>query len=65
MTYKFDNITVTDPSFTFYNGNVVGEFVTIWATVNNSFEWMFGAMPIDADRDEWVAEQLKQYEITT
>jgi hypothetical protein len=62
MTYKFDNITVTDPTFVFYEGNTVGEFVTIWATINESFEWMFGAMLKTADRDEWVAEQLKQYE---
>jgi hypothetical protein len=63
MTYKFDNIRVTDPKMEFYEGNTVGEFVTIWVTINDSFEWMFGAMPFGSDRDEWVAEQLKQYEI--
>jgi hypothetical protein len=62
MKYRFDNIIVTNPIFIFYEGNVVGDFVTIWATINDSFDWMFGAMLQTADRDEWVAEQLKQYE---
>jgi hypothetical protein len=62
MKYKFDYITLTDPTFTVTEGNTVGEFVTIWVNVGGMFDWMLGAMPIDADRDAWVAEQLKQYE---
>jgi hypothetical protein len=62
MTYKFDNITVTDPSFTFYRGNVAGDFVTVWANVGGMFDWMLGAMPISEDIENWSNLQLKSYD---
>lgn len=62
MTYKFDNITVTDPTFIFSRGNEVGEFVTVWVNVDGMFDWMLGAMPIDEDMQTWGNLQLKQYE---
>ena len=63
MTYKFDNITVTDPKMEFYRGNVVGEFVTVWVNVGGMFDWMLGAMPIGEDMETWGNLQLKQYEV--
>ena len=62
MTYKFDNITVTDPTFVFSRGNEAGEFVTIWVNVGGMFDWMLGAMPIGEDLQTWGNLQLVQYE---
>ena len=63
MTYKFDNITVTDPTFIFSEGNVSGEFVTVFVNVSGMFDWMLGAMPIGGDTDAWGNLQLVQYEV--
>jgi hypothetical protein len=63
MRYKFDYITLTDPKFTFSEGNVVGEFVTVWVNVGGMFDWILGAMPIGEDMQTWGEIQLKQYEV--
>jgi hypothetical protein len=62
MTYKFDYITLTDPTFTFSKGDTVGEFVTVFVNVGGMFDWMLGAMPISEDLQTWGEIQLKQYE---
>ncbi len=64
MTYKFDIITVTDPTFIFSRGNEVGEFVTVWVNVSGMFDWMLGAMPIGEDITSWGVNELKVYKVT-
>lgn len=63
MTYKFDIITITDPTFTFSKGNEIGEFVTVWVNVDGMFDWMLGAMLISEDLQTWGNLQLVQYEV--
>lgn len=63
MTYRFDNITVTDPTFIFSRGNEVGEFVTVFVNVGGMFDWMLGAMPKTDDIEVWGNAQLVQYEV--
>ena len=62
MRYKFDYITLTDPTFTFSEGNTTGEFVTVWVNVGDMFDWMLGAMLMGENMQTWGNLQLKQYE---
>jgi hypothetical protein len=63
MTYKFDNITVTDPIFIFSEGNIAGNYVTVWVNVSGMLDWMLGAMEIGEDMEVWGNLQLQQYEV--
>ena len=63
MTYRFDNITVTNPTFIFSEGNVSGNYVTIWVNVSGMFDWMLGAMLIGENMEVWGNLQLVQYEV--
>jgi len=63
MKYKFNNITISNPTFTFSSGNVVGEFVTVWANINGMLDWLVGAMPIGEDMVTWGKLQLVQYTV--
>jgi hypothetical protein len=64
MVYRFNDLKITDPTFTFSLGNVADDFVTVNCLItfnNGEIEWMVGAKPLLDDLQTWGEIEISKY----